>query len=92
MVDWIRKNIGWIGPTAFLIAAIAVWSSGIFGFFVEIEARPVAQEVAEEEVVIHELRMEPRWVAIEIKQEALVQQNEEALKILRKLDPDANSD
>jgi hypothetical protein len=92
MVYWIKNNIGWIGPTAFLLAAVAVWSSGIFGFFVEIEARPVAQEAAEEEVVIHELRMEPRWIAIEMKQEALVEQNEEALKILRKLDPDANND
>jgi hypothetical protein len=88
MINWIKKNIGWVGPTAFLVAALFAWSSGVFGFFVAIEAKPVAKEVAEEEVEIHELRMEPRLQAIEIQQEALVGQNEEALKILRKLDPD----
>jgi hypothetical protein len=87
-MNWMRKNIVWLGPSVFLLAAILAWGSGAFGFFVAIEAKPVAKEVAEEEVKIHELRMEPRLQAIEMQQKTMTKQSNEALKILRKLDPD----
>lgn len=87
-MNWLKSNINWFGPSIFLLVAVIVWASGAFGFLVEIEAKPVAKEVAEEEILIHELRVEPRLQAIEIQQKALADQSDEALQILRKLDPD----
>ena len=87
-MKWLKNNIGWFGPAVFLVVALLGWSSGVFGFFVAIEAKPIAKEAAEEQIKTHELRMEPRWQAIEMRQETLEEQSTESLEILRKLDPD----
>jgi len=52
------------------------------------EKKPEMIKVIETSVKTHELKMEPRWQAIEMRQETLEEQSTESLEILRKLDPD----
>ena len=55
-----------MAASGFAVAVILIgWLSGAFGFFLEMETKPIAKEAAEEAVQIHELKMEPRLQSIE---------------------------
>lgn len=83
-MKWLKDNMGWVA-SAFAITVILIgWMSGAFGYVVATEAKPVIKE----QIRIHQLEVEPRWQALEMRQETLEMQSTESLKILRKLDPD----
>jgi hypothetical protein len=83
-MKWIKSNVGWFTSMLAAFVILVGWLSGAFGYVVATEAKPAIKE----EIRIHTLEVEPRFQALEMKQEAIVEQNEEALTILRKLDPD----
>jgi len=84
MMVWIKNNAGWLTSALAAMVIVIGWMSGAFGYVVATEAKPVIKE----QIRIHQLEMEPRWVAIEMRQETLEIQSTESLRILRKLDPD----
>jgi hypothetical protein len=92
-MEWLKKNIGWAGPSIFIVAALLTWATGLFGFMVEIEAEPIAKEVATAEVQIHELKVEPRLQAIEYQvteqrkvNEAQLEVQQKTLEVLEKIE------
>jgi len=57
--------MGWSASAIAVAVIIVGWMSGAFGAWVERRTEPMVKEVVVEEIIIHELRMEPRLQAIE---------------------------
>lgn len=64
-MKWMKENTGWIASLVGIVILLFGWLSGTFGEMVETKAAPVAHSVAQEEIRIHNLTVEPRMQAVE---------------------------